>query len=39
MSQVLGGALVMTGLLVSRTARMQPAGPTPHGTGAPTDTR
>ena len=28
--QVAGGAIVMAGLLVSRTARMQPAGPTPH---------
>lgn len=33
--QGVGGVLVMTGLLVSRTARMQPAGPTPHGTAAP----
>lgn len=33
--QAVGGTLVMTGLLVSRTARMQPAGPTPHGTAAP----
>ncbi len=31
--QVAGGAIVMAGLLVSRTARMQPAGPTPHVTG------
>ena len=30
--QAIGGVVVMTGLLVSRTARMQPAGPTPHGT-------
>jgi drug/metabolite transporter (DMT)-like permease len=28
--QVLGGVLVMAGLLISRTARMQPAGPAPH---------
>jgi drug/metabolite transporter (DMT)-like permease len=28
--QVAGGAIVMAGLLVSRTARMQPAGPAPH---------
>lgn len=30
-----GGVLVMTGLLVSRTARMQPAGPAPHGPSSP----
>jgi drug/metabolite transporter (DMT)-like permease len=34
--QGLGGVLVMTGLLVSRTARMQPAGPAPHGPSSPT---
>ncbi len=28
--QGVGGALVMAGLLLSRTARMQPAGPVPH---------
>ncbi len=28
--QGVGGALVMAGLLLSRTARMQPAGPAPH---------
>lgn len=33
--QGLGGVLVMTGLLVSRTARMQPAGPAPHGPSSP----
>lgn len=30
MWQVVGGAIVMAGLLLSRTARMQPAGPAPH---------
>jgi drug/metabolite transporter (DMT)-like permease len=34
--QGVGGALVMTGLLISRTARMQPAGPAPHGPSSPT---
>jgi drug/metabolite transporter (DMT)-like permease len=33
--QGVGGVLVMTGLLVSRTARMQPAGPAPHGPSSP----
>ncbi len=28
--QAAGGAIVMAGLLISRTARMQPAGPAPH---------
>jgi len=33
--QALGGVFVMAGLLISRTARMQPAGPAPHGPSAP----
>ncbi len=32
-----GGAIVMAGLLLSRTARMQPAGPAPHVTNPPPD--